>query len=118
MQPIDAPELDVLREPEVTWMDIYILYSVLIGTVAILTGAFDLNALVAVWGIWTVCAIAYFARDRRTWSPKCDAAVIVLALPIAAVPSGRSAIQLAACIQIVIHHERMPVVEQFQEAIH
>ena len=103
MQQEDAAHGDVLHAPEATWMDIYVLYSFLIGAVAIITGALDANALTAVWGIWTSCAIAYFARDRHTWSHRCDIAVIIIAIPVATVPTKRHAIQLVAYLQIAVH---------------
>ena len=103
MQQEDADHDDVLYAPEATWMDLYVLYSFLIGAVAIVTGTMDRDALTAVWGIWTSCAIAYFARDRHTWSHRCDVAVIIIAIPVATVPTKRHAIQLVAYIQIAIH---------------
>ena len=101
----DTDHDDVLHASEATWMDFYVLYSFLIGAVAIVTGTLDKDVLTAVWGMWTSCAIAYFARDRQTWSHRWDAAVIIIAIPVATVPDRRHVIQFVAYLQIAIHAE-------------
>ena len=93
---------DVSSSVSATWMDIYVVYSACIGVVSFMMGAVDRDPLLAVWGIWTFCAIAYFARDRCTWSYKCDIAVIAAALPVV-VFSGRVLFQIVAAIQIATH---------------
>ena len=103
MQQAAAVDDDILHASTVTWMDFYVLYSFIIGIVAFVTATIDKNALTATWGIWTSCAIAYFARDRQTWSPKCDVAVIMFAVPVATASSKRHAIQFVAFLQIAIH---------------
>ena len=102
MDSSDDDSDDISDNPRVTWMDMYIVYSAAIGVVAFMTGAVHNWAVLSIWGIWTFCAIAYFARDRRTWSYKCDLAIIAVALPIA-VRNEYGLFQFIAGMQITLH---------------
>tara|TARA_B100000963_G_scaffold360203_1_gene390224 strand:+ start:29868 stop:30284 length:417 start_codon:yes stop_codon:yes gene_type:complete len=95
-------EVDIFETQRASWMDMYVVYSCVLGTIAFFTGALHNNPMLAVWGIWTFCAIAYFARDRRTWCYKSDFAVIALSLPVAT-QTKNGMFQELAWVQIVIH---------------
>ena len=98
----DSDVLDA-DDTRATWMDIYVLYSAIIGLVAFMTGIADVNAWVSVWGLWTFCSVPYFARERRIWSWKCDVTMVVTALPIVSIATDRVVMRLVAWIQIAVH---------------
>ena len=102
MDSSDDDSDDISDNARVTWMDMYIVYSAATGVVAFMTGAVRNWAVLSIWGIWTFCAIAYFARDRQTWSYKCDVAIIAAALPIA-VRDKYGLFQFIAGMQIAVH---------------
>ena len=100
-----ASDSDVSDEDDAraTWMDIYVLYSAVVGLVAFCTGIVDANGWVSVWGLWTCCSIPYFAKDRLLWSWKCDVVMIATAFPVVFAETNRNVMRLVAWIQIAVH---------------